>query len=251
MASILAVDVGNSYIKWGVSRDHQWLVKRQVSHLDVQKLFAQWNRLSNIECAVISSVSHRRIRMQITSIIDTFSYKVHWINSRSYQCGVTNNYKSHEQLGTDRWAAMVGAWNNHQDSCLVVNVGTAMTVDAISRDGLFLGGYIVPGPYLQLKTLAANTQLNYDFRACDSEVFPTTTSSAIHNGICVALSAMIEKVKFLFFKHQGYYPRRCILSGGGADAIRDYVDLPIIEIDNLVLEGLVFIAHDLLRSKRS
>lgn len=59
MASILAVDVGNSYIKWGVSRDHQWLVKRQVSHLDVQKLFAQWNRLSNIECAVISSVSHR------------------------------------------------------------------------------------------------------------------------------------------------------------------------------------------------
>ena len=126
-----------------------------------------------------------------------------------------------------------------------------MTVDAISRDGLFLGGYIVPGPYLQLEILVANTQLNHDLTTRDSEVFPTTTSSAVHNGVCVALTALIGKAKQLFLKHQGYYPQNCIVSGGGACFIRGHIDFPFIEIDNLVLEGLVFIAHDLLQTELS
>lgn len=251
MTSILAVDVGNSYIKWGLSKDYRWLAKKQVSHKEIQKLSSQWGRLSDINFVVISSVSHQLITKQLSAIINSFNYKTHWIRSRSHQCGITNNYKYHQQLGADRWAALVGAWNKFHQSCLVINVGTAMTVDAISRDGLFLGGYIVPGPYLQLEILVANTQLKHDLTTRDSEVFPTTTSSAMHNGICVALTALIGKAKQLFLKHQGYYPQNCIVSGGGASFIRDHIDFPFIEIDNLVLEGLVFIAHDLLQIELS
>ena len=83
MTSILAVDVGNSYIKWGLSNDYRWLAKKQVSHMEVQKLFSQWGRLSNINFVVISSVSHQLITKQLSAIINSFNYKTHWIRSRS------------------------------------------------------------------------------------------------------------------------------------------------------------------------
>src|SRR5690606_38625691 len=111
--------------------------------------------------------------------------------------------------------------------------GTAMTVDVISRDGIFLGGYIVPGPFLQLQSLKMNTRINY-VTPVYYELFPTATSSAIHSGIVVALTAMIEKTLELFYKHQGYDVQNCILSGGGADFIQSQIEFPFIEIDNLV-----------------
>jgi len=251
MTSILAVDVGNSYIKWGISKDHHWLAKEQLAYHEIETLISQWKEYSNINYVVASSVSNQLITKQLNSIFDFFNYKTHWIASRSYQCGIKNNYKCHQKLGSDRWAAMIAAWNKFHDSCVVINVGTAMTVDAISCDGLFLGGYIVPGYFLQLKSLTTNTQINYDTVVSNPEIFPTTTSSAIHNGILVALSAMIEKAIQLFYKHQGYHPQNCILSGGGAGLIRAHIEFPVIEIDNLVLDGLVVIAHDLLQSDQN
>lgn len=250
MTSILAIDVGNSFIKWGVNEDGLWLAKTRLAHGEIGTLLNNLKTLSNINCVVASTVSNHLITKKLNTILAAFNYRAHWIISRSYQCGITNNYKDKQQLGTDRWAAMIAAWNLYHNSCVVVNVGTAMTIDAISRDGLFLGGYIVPGPFLQLKSLEANTQINYDAaESIPPEFFPTTTSTAIHNGIYVALSAMIEKVWQLFYKHQGYYPQNCILSGGGTGFIREYIHFPVIEIDNLVLEGLVIIAHDLLQSE--
>lgn len=251
MSSILAVDVGNSFIKWGVNKDCLWLVKKQLAHREIETLTDQWKKLSNINYVVASTVSNRLITKKLNTIFASFDYEAHWITPRSYQCGITNNYKYQQQLGADRWAAMIAAWNMYHNSCVVVNVGTAMTVDAISRDGLFLGGYIVPGPFLQLKSLATNTQISYDATLSNPELFPTTTSSAMHNGIFVALSAMVEKALQLFYKYQGYHPQNCILSGGGVGFIRRHIHFPVVEIDNLVLEGLVMIAHDLFQSELS
>lgn len=250
MTLILVVDVGNSFVKWGINNGHHWLVKQQVDYIEIETLVKQWKKYANIDYVVASSVSNQLITRQLNAIFTAFNYKTHWIVSRSYQCGIKNNYKFHQQLGSDRWAAMIAAWNKFHNSCVVVNVGTAMTVDVISSEGLFLGGYIVPGPFLQLQSLATSTQIQISVDAVVSnpEIFPTTTSTAMHNGIFIALSAMIEKVIQLFYKHQGYHPQNCVLSGGGARFIRDHIDFPVTEIDNLVLEGLVVIAHDLLQA---
>lgn len=252
MISILAVDVGNSRIKWGVNEDHHWLIKKQIVHSEIELLPRQWKNFKNINLVVVSTVSNQLITNTLNTILSSLNYDAHWVISRSYQCGITNNYKYHQHLGSDRWAAMIGAWNKFHESCVVVNVGTAMTVDAITRDGLFLGGYIVPGPFLQSQCLATHTQINYEKTLSNNhEIFPVTTTSAVHNGISVSLSSLIEKTLHLFSKHEGYYPNKCILSGGGFDFIRNHIDFPVHEIDNLVLEGLVVIAHDLLQPELS
>ncbi len=246
MTSILIVDVGNSHIKWGVSKDRLWVTKGQFAHHDIEMLANDWSGLEDISCAVASTVSNESITCQLNSILAALGFKVYWIASRQYQCGVTNGYKDYRQLGTDRWAALIAAWNKFYDSCLIVNVGTAMTVDVLSRDGIFLGGYIVPGPFLQLQSLKINTQINYITPVC-YELFPTTTSSAVYSGIIVALTAMIEKTLELFYKHQEYQVRNCILSGGGADFIRSHIEHPFVEMDNLVLDGLSVIANDMFQ----
>ena len=65
--------------------------------------------------------------------------------------GVRNGYARPAQLGADRWAALVGAWNQERRPCLVVNAGTALTIDVLLEDperpghGYFAGGCILPG----------------------------------------------------------------------------------------------------------
>ncbi|MBX3628633.1 MAG: type III pantothenate kinase [Nitrosomonas sp.] len=246
MTSVLAVDVGNSRVKWGVNKDHQWIAKGQLAHHEIEMLISHWDELKNISYVIASTVSNHLITNQLNCIFASFGFKVHWIASRSYQCGLKNSY-NYLQLGSDRWAAMIAAWNKFHDSCLVVNIGTAMTVDTISRNGVFLGGYIVPGPFLQLQSLKFNTQINYVTPA-RYEFFPTTTSSAVHCGIVIALTAMIDKSFQLFYKHQGYQVQNCILSGGGVELIQSHIEFPFVEIDNLVLDGLIVIADDIFQS---
>lgn len=64
----------------------------------------------------------------------------------------------------------------------------------------------------------------------------------------IALTAMIDQSFQLFYKHQGYQVQNCILSGGGAEFIQSHIEFPFVEIDNLVLDGLIVIADDIFQS---
>ena len=77
--------------------------------------------------------------------------------SQAEQCGVRSSYAEPAQLGADRWAALIGARRRYAGPCAVVNAGTTMTVDALSAEGIFLGGFIVPGLELMREALARNT----------------------------------------------------------------------------------------------
>ncbi|MDF0677825.1 MAG: type III pantothenate kinase [Nitrosomonas sp.] len=61
-------------------------------------------------------------------------------------------------MGCDRWVALIAVWHRLQRACLVVDVGTAMTVDALSAMGEFLGGIIVPGPDAMKQALAERAE---------------------------------------------------------------------------------------------
>ncbi|NNE38037.1 MAG: type III pantothenate kinase, partial [Gammaproteobacteria bacterium] len=56
--------------------------------------------------------------------------------------GVTNGYKYVDQLGVDRWMAIIAAWNIVQNNVMVVDIGSAMTIDLVNKEGVHLGGYI-------------------------------------------------------------------------------------------------------------
>jgi type III pantothenate kinase len=163
-----------------------------------------------------------------------------WISALAEQCGVRNRYQTPTQLGSDRWAALVAARKLAQSAVLVVNAGTAITVDALSAQGDFLGGLIVPGIKLMMEAVSTKTA---GARAEQGEfqAFPTNTMDAIYSGALQAALGAIERMRAEMVA-AGYDEPRCILSGGGAPLLQERIAMPVRRVDNLVLEGLVRIA---------
>ena len=162
------------------------------------------------------------------------------MTARSGQCGVRNGYEQPERLGSDRWAALIAAWRHVRGACLVVNCGTATTIDALSAQGEFLGGLILPGVSLMQHSLATNTA-QLDAEQGVLRDFPRNTADAIHSGILRATLGAVRHQFGLLQARGG--PVHCLLGGGAVDVVRPHLDLPAERMDNLVLQGLQIIGE--------
>jgi type III pantothenate kinase len=125
-------------------------------------------------------------------------------------------------------------------AAVVVNAGTALTIDALTADGVFAGGIIVPGAELMRKALAANTAA-LKLRPGKFGFFPDTTGDAIVSGAVNASCGAIERMA-RFLEEAGEAQPLCVLSGGGAELLAPYLNLEVKLVDNLVLEGLLVMA---------
>jgi type III pantothenate kinase len=131
-----------------------------------------------------------------------------------------------------------------RQGCLVINVGTAMTVDTLSDRGEFLGGIILPGFDLMKQALVNKTAL-LTLTEGHFQDFPKMTSDAIHSGVIHALIGAIDHMYTLLSANLGRNTPDCIISGGGATLLLPHIKVPLpIFVDNLVLEGLKVIAQE-------
>ncbi|MEK6594529.1 MAG: type III pantothenate kinase, partial [Pseudomonadota bacterium] len=146
------------------------------------------------------------------------------------------------QLGADRWAALIGAWHRFHGPCLVVGAGTTVTVDALSGEGVFLGGLIIPGFELMRGSLARNTA-QLKLQDGDFHYFPDNTANAIMSGAINALCGAVERM-LGFMQETGEVMPCVVLSGGVAGLLADRLNARVEVVDNLVLEGLLSIALD-------
>lgn len=236
---ILAVDAGNSRIKWGL-HNGTWLSLGTAAHAEVYSLRDAWQNLPAPDCVVISNVAGEKIGSALQQFIHGFQAKVYWVSARDFQCGVRNSYTMPSQLGADRWAAAIAAWHLCQEACVVVNAGTAVTVDALSAQGVFLGGLIIPGISLMRESLAKNTAA-LKLERGEFKAFPVNTADAIESGVVQALCGAIEGMRCAL--RAGRAPQ-CLLSGGSAGDLHPHLTPPAKVLDNLVLEGLVIIAGE-------
>ena len=231
---ILAIDCGNSRLKWGAHDGATWRTQGVLDYTELASLAAVLAAQPGVRRAVVANVAGSRVGEAVGSALAQLGITVRWAGGQSEQCGVRNLYDTPRQLGADRWAALIGARHLHGDACLVVNAGTATTVDVLDADGTFQGGIILPGLHLMRGALAGNTaQLPLvDGAFAD---LPRNTADAIASGCLQAQAGAVERM----------YPRVadragavCLVSGGGADALFDLLDVPRRRVDALVLEGL-------------
>jgi len=245
MLSVLAIDSGNSFLKWGYSENNQWLTCNKIHNQSIDKLSENWKNLEHPDIVVISQVSGHAIRQQLLYHLKIWNTQPHWITALPKQCGVTNGYADPCQLGSDRWAALIAAWNRFHQSCLVVNIGTGMTIDVLSENGVFLGGIIVPGPYSLMNCIDSNTQINLEESNCRYEIFPVNTANALYSGVIQSLTGAIERMVRLYNLQHDCVIKHCVFSGGGVADILPHIDFDYEVIENLVLDGLVLIAQDM------
>jgi type III pantothenate kinase len=237
---VLAIDAGNTRIKWGLHDGEGWLVQDWVATARARSIGGRLAKLAPVECAVACNVAGEAVRRSLATATRRLAVPLTFVVSRQRQCGVVSSYDRPAQLGPDRWAALIGAWRLFRGPCVVVNIGTTMTVDALTGDGLFLGGLIVPGPELMRTSLARNTA-GLRPRAGGYVYFPANTEDAIASGTVNALAGAIERMQG-FMREAGIVTPLVVLSGGAAGPVAAALNVAVEVVDNLVLEGLLRIA---------
>lgn len=230
---IVCLDSGNTRIKWGVHDGLKWLAQGAVAHADVgllSRLVAEWPQPEKVVLAnVAGAEAGGRIRQQLAAWLPVF----HEARSEFRRAGVTNLYKYPERLGVDRWCALIGARSFLSSAAVVVMAGTATTIDTLDADGRYLGGAILPGIGLMLRSLAQGTAA-LPFAEGHYAAYPRCTDDAIVSGVIEAQAGAIERV----YARIAAPERCCVLSGGYADRIASHLVIPYRLAQNLPLEGL-------------
>lgn len=236
---VLAIDAGNTRIKWGLHEDNGWLARGVVDTAQADALRDAFSPLAAADRVVIANVAGNGVARKIESALGAGRAETRWVVSRAEQCGVRSGYAEPALLGADRWAALIGARGFCAGPCAVVNAGTTMTVDALSADGVFLGGFIVPGVDLMRDALARSTaQLRV--QSGRFSFFPDNTGDAVMSGALNALAGAIDRMA-RYIVETGEGDPVVILSGGNAELLAPRLNGPPQLVDNLVLEGLVVI----------
>ena len=251
---LLLVDAGNTRIKWAVvdrslaQIPGNWHASGSVARADAAQLVPAW-RDFKIGRILLSNVAGAGMREElekaVSHSIGTKPVAMEWFTSAAVLGGVRNQYLKPTQLGSDRFAAVIGAHALFPNKNLVVaTCGTATTIDAVNADGTFVGGMILPGLGLMASSLAKNTaQLpEVALHANASQPFADHTDAAIVSGCLAAQAGAIERA---VVAHANAHPNdevSCILAGGAADLIAPQLSIACQRVDNLVLIGLHTVA---------
>ena len=244
--SALLIDVGNSRLKWGVLDEGNI---RRTGHISQDKireqgLAALTTRLPRCVGVVrASNVAGNSFATRLSGVVGLHcNADVHFARSERHGWGVTNSYRQPRRLGVDRWVAMIGAWSEIQSACLIVDAGTAVTLDAIGDDGTHLGGQIIPGVETMLNSLSSATsdipvvKASAKQSSDDLKMFGRNTTAAVREGAQNAIAGAIERA-FRTLQSNAYEPT-IILTGGGATRILGALEATPIHRPNLVLQGL-------------
>lgn len=253
---LLLIDAGNTRVKWAcVAHDAvlqfpaEWEVLESSAHQDYAQMIAAISPYAIARC-LISNVAGIGVQQELERLLqDQFpDLHIERFTSQEQCAGLQNRYQDASKLGSDRFAAAIAAHRQFPAMPLVVaTCGTATTVDAVTAEGLFLGGMILPGLQLMASSLAKNTaQLPQIMAGAElPNLFADNTDQAIASGcIHAQLGAILCAVQSLarHVENKSAEPIQVILSGGAAAYL-----LPQLKqsdqkhwhhLDNLVLSGL-------------
>lgn len=158
---ILELDCGNSLIKWRVitTADGPLVasgVASQATNLVQELLILGVKKITR--CRLVSVRSDEETGALIDLLSNALGVEVLRVCPAKEIAGVTNGYRDHNRLGLDRWLAIIAAYGMCQGPCLIIDLGTAVTVDLVASGGIHLGGYIAPGIALLRGQLLAHTR---------------------------------------------------------------------------------------------
>ena len=248
------MDVGNTRLKWGVL--HNGAVRRtghisqaRIRDKGLQVLTTKIPR--SVDNVLVSNVAGASFATRLSGVVGAHcGCEVHFARSERSGWGVTNAYTQPRRMGVDRWVAMVGAWNEVQAACLVVDAGTAVTIDALDDAGKHLGGQIIAGVATMAGALAAATsdipivKAAPGRDAADLGMFARTTAGAIREGAQNAVAGAVDRA-IRTLQSNAYRPR-VVLTGGDASRILNALCETPLHRPHLVLQGL---AHMLDHSR--
>jgi type III pantothenate kinase len=237
---VLQIDIGNSRIKWRLMNGRKVSVvgsQATATILSGKPLDLKGvNSVSEVQTAsvanpvVITSLRHQ--------LAERFSVSIKIAQVTAKAAGVTCGYKNPQQLGVDRWLAIVAAYHQFPERLLVVDAGSAITLDLVSPEGQHQGGYIIPGLRLMNEALQKGTEA-IDVKSSDtSDILNPGEDSqqAVNKGCLMAAVAAVEKLV-------SEQPTRVVVTGGDAEVLLNGLSSTSDRVDNDLIKPKFTITH--------
>jgi type III pantothenate kinase len=243
----LLVDIGNSRVKWA-TLDGGGLGAQQASS------YAGWTQddwrrslfsVSGIDDVIVASVSETPSAALDSAAALAIGRRATFVSTSGMAAGVRNAYRDPRLLGVDRWLAVIAGHATTQRHCCIADVGTAATFDAVTESGEHLGGFIIPGPGLMVRSLHGGTAdlAGHSAASGGSGAAPLAdnTRDAIERGCRLAVAALIDRGVADVEARLGAQAT-LLLTGGAAGAVAPLLRSPATPVPDLVLRGLAVLA---------
>lgn len=255
---ILVLDVGNTRMKWAY-RAGDALVKHAEAAYTVAQipkiLSKRWNTPESPSRIIVSNVGKTGVAEAISQwTMENWALQAEYVEAEHQALGVTCAYPDHATFGSDRWMALIAAYEKYKGPVCVVDCGTALTIDALGPNGKHLGGLIVPGIGSMRRALSRNTERIGNVSENDKISEKDTISPAVQHiwlgrntregvmaGTMWAAVAFIDRV-LADLEAELRQRVRCVLAGGDAQTVHPLLTCHATCEPDLVLQGLAIVA---------
>ncbi|HQZ98094.1 MAG TPA: type III pantothenate kinase [Pyrinomonadaceae bacterium] len=245
---LLAVDIGNTNIKFGIYDGENLVHKFSLpTALDISAASLDTSKFPVTNAIVCSVVPE--INSSVSDQISTeFGVTASFVTN-DLDFGLDIKYEPLSAAGTDRLVNVFSAVEKYVGPCVVCSFGTALTIDAVDENRLLKGGLIAPGMATMARALNLYTsKLPEVVIEKPSSVIQNTTIGSIQSGVVYGYfglaSSLIEQVKA-----ESSNNAKVIATGGFARMIAENTDQIDIVDENLLLDGLMLL-HKRLTLRR-
>lgn len=241
MDKVLCLDIGNSRIKWGVCNLSTLDMSFQAVANDFNQAVDGFSQFS-VMPVWVSSVGSADVNDSFSQWFDeNWQQRLNFIKSESEFKGLINAYEVSEDLGVDRWLAMLAVRNLTADDYCVIDAGTAVTIDVVCSTGEHQGGLIMPGLSLMGKAIS-KAAANIHQVAGKQQTLANNTVDAVTSGIMANWLGGIEKA---LSEIRQILPG-CVVfvTGGDAEKVKSINVGNVVYNNDLVLLGVGLKARD-------
>lgn len=235
----LLIDAGNSRLKWCLDESGR-IVDQGFGVIEdadpVPGLSVVDADISRVAVSTVASEERRLHLLQHLSSRVSASATCYW--AEAHRDGLTNAYHEFRQMGADRWHAMYGAWLEHRRGFILVDAGSAITVDYVDSGGRHLGGYILPGLNMMRRSLQVDAaRINFSPQQVAGVSPGMSTSECVNHGFAWLSSGLIDRIH----RDSEVLGINDILATGGDAERLLHLGLAAVCRPSLVLEGLAAI----------
>jgi type III pantothenate kinase len=241
---LILMDIGNTNVAMATWSDEQ---RGDVEHIPtasfdtvVARLESLWNSLPvTVERAVIICSVCPPVLARLRETCASKGIEPVMAVGQELDSPIGLEVEEPGKVGTDRLCAAAGAYAKAKAACVVADFGTALTVDLVADNGVFLGGTILPGVALSARALHDHTaQLPLVEVGCPTETLGKDTVSAIRNGIYAMMVGALREITERYATDIGRWPPLIVTGGNAADIAQsaEFIDRVI---PDLCLDGLV------------
>lgn len=246
MPDCLLIDAGNTNLKWAISKDGVMSAGGRLGYADcaLTELLPQlWpSPTAPARVLLVSVAAEDFVQTLRRRVESAWGLSLEIVSARAQGWGVVNGYTQPEQLGADRWVALIAARHLLQEAVCVVDCGTATTLDVMDAGGRHRGGLIVPGLGLMRRSLFDNTAgVHGAATGAAAGLLAKDTQAAVSGGCLQAMAGFIERLRREAGKMLGV-PLATILCGGDAPDLLPLLRGDVCHEPHLVLKGLNIIA---------